>query len=53
MKIEDIENMYVGKKYSTFKNDLSEIIIDVLTPIKSQYNDLINNNFIFFYFEST
>jgi len=41
--ISTIEEKYIGKMYSVFKSDLSEIIIDTLVPIQKKYNDLINN----------
>ena len=39
----DIENKYKGKMYSHFKEDLSEIIIETLKPIKGEYDRLIND----------
>ena len=41
--IDDIENKYKGKMYSDFKEDLSEIIIETLKPIKREYDRLIND----------
>ena len=41
--IDDIENKYKGKMYSDFKEDLSEIIIETLKPIKREYGRLIND----------
>ena len=41
--IEVIENRYKGKMYSVFKNDLSELLIDLLTPINKEYQKLMND----------
>jgi tryptophanyl-tRNA synthetase len=38
-----IEQMYVGKMYSEFKNDLSELLVESLKPIREKYNELISN----------
>ena len=43
ISIKDIENKYIGKMYSDFKKDLSEIIIETLKPIRNKYSDLMNN----------
>jgi len=43
MKVKEIESKYIGKMYSVFKKDLSEIIVESLSPIRIKYNDLINN----------
>ncbi len=40
---DSIENRYKGKMYSDFKSDLSDLIIDTLSPIKSNYDNLIKN----------
>ena len=42
-KISDIENEYTGKLYSEFKSNLSDLIIDKLSPIQKKYNDLMND----------
>ena len=42
-KISDIENEYTGKLYSEFKSNLSDLIIDELSPIQKKYNDLMND----------
>ena len=42
-KITDIENEYNGKLYSEFKSNLSDLIIDELSPIQKKYNDLMND----------
>tara|TARA_B100000965_G_scaffold278836_1_gene236635 strand:- start:5829 stop:6827 length:999 start_codon:yes stop_codon:yes gene_type:complete len=41
--IELIQDRYKGKMYSVFKNDLSDLIIDLLSPIRSEYNKLIDD----------
>ena len=41
--IKSIENDYLGKSYSKFKNDLGELIIETLNPIQKNYFDLIND----------
>ena len=41
--ISDIENKYKGKMYSHFKEDLSDIIIETLKPIKDEYDKLIKD----------
>ena len=38
-----MENKYKGKMYSHFKEDLSEIIIETLKPIKQKYEKLMND----------
>ena len=41
--INTIEEKYEGKMYSQFKNDLIEIIITCLDPIKQEYDKIIND----------
>ncbi len=41
--IELIQDRYKGKMYSVFKNDLSDLIIDLLSPIRLEYNKLIDD----------
>lgn len=41
--IESIVNKYEGIGYSKFKEDLAEIVIEGLRPIREKYNELINN----------
>lgn len=36
----ELEEYYHGKKYSEFKNDLSEVIIKELSPLQSNYAEL-------------
>jgi tryptophanyl-tRNA synthetase len=40
---ENIVDEYKGKMYSSFKSDLSDIIIDLLNPIQSEYNKIISD----------
>ena len=41
--IELIEDRYKGKMYSIFKNDLSDLIIDLLLPVRNEYKKLIDD----------
>ncbi len=41
--IEDIEKEYKNKKYSEFKSDLAELLIEKITPIREQYEKLLEN----------
>ena len=41
--INDIEKKYQGKMYSDFKEDLSNLIIETLKPIKLEYDKLIKD----------
>ncbi|MDC1051019.1 tryptophan--tRNA ligase, partial [Candidatus Marinimicrobia bacterium] len=41
--INEIEEQYLGKLYSVFKNDLSDIIIDLLKPIQYEYCRVIED----------
>ena len=41
--ISEIENDYKGKMYSDFKNDLADVIIEFLAPIKNEYNLLMKD----------
>ncbi len=41
--IKSIENNYQGKMYSVLKKDLIEIIINNLSPIRSEYNKIIKD----------
>ena len=38
----DIENKYVGKMYSDFKQDLGELIAESLKPIRARYEEIIS-----------
>ncbi|MGL5650387.1 MAG: tryptophan--tRNA ligase [Paraclostridium sp.] len=41
--IEDLLAMYEGKGYGDFKNDVAEVIVETLKPIKDQYEYLLAN----------
>lgn len=41
--IEDLVAMYEGKGYGDFKNDVAEVIVETLKPIKDQYEYLLAN----------
>lgn len=41
--IEDLVAMYEGKGYGDFKNDVAEVIVETLKPIKDQYEYLLSN----------
>lgn len=41
--IEDIEKEYKNKKYSEFKSDLAELLIEKITPIREKYEKLLEN----------
>ncbi|WP_419742021.1 tryptophan--tRNA ligase [Paraclostridium dentum] len=41
--IEDVVAMYEGKGYGDFKNDVAEVIVETLKPIKDQYEYLLSN----------
>ncbi len=41
--IEELVSMYEGKGYGVLKEDLSEVIIESLRPIREKYLDLLNN----------
>ena len=39
--IEELVAMYEGKGYGVFKEDVAEVIVESLRPIREQYNDLL------------
>jgi tryptophanyl-tRNA synthetase len=41
--IEELLSMYEGKGYGVFKEDVAEVIVETLRPIREKYNDLLNN----------
>ena len=41
--IESIVQEYEGKMYSVFKQDLSDVVIELLKPIKLEYNKIIDD----------
>ena len=46
-EVKTIEQKYRGKMYSHFKNDLIEIIITCLDPIREKYDKIINDSSVF------
>jgi tryptophanyl-tRNA synthetase len=40
---EEIESHFAGKGYGDLKNDLAEVVIEALRPIKERYHDLISD----------
>ncbi len=42
-EIEDIEQRYESKGYGKFKNELAEVVVDALIPIRKEYERLMNN----------
>ena len=41
--VEEIVNMYEGKGYGIFKEDVAEVVSEALRPIREKYVDLLNN----------
>ncbi|MFQ5194909.1 tryptophan--tRNA ligase [Clostridioides difficile] len=41
--VEEIVNMYEGKDYGIFKEDVAEVVSEALRPIREKYVDLLNN----------
>lgn len=41
--VEEIVNMYEGKGYGIFKDDVAEVVSESLRPIREKYNELLNN----------
>ena len=41
--LSNIEQKYAGKMYSVFKNDLSDLLIELLTPISKEYDKIMND----------
>ncbi len=41
--IEELLSMYEGRGYGVFKEDVAEVIVETLRPIREKYNDLLNN----------
>ncbi|HBE9772521.1 TPA: tryptophan--tRNA ligase [Clostridioides difficile] len=41
--VEEIVNMYEGKGYGIFKEDVAEVLSEALRPIREKYVDLLNN----------
>ena len=42
-KVEDIVAMYEGKGYGVFKEDVAEVIVQTLKPIRENYIELLKN----------
>jgi tryptophanyl-tRNA synthetase len=42
--IAELETLYEGKGYGSFKGDLAEVIISTLAPIQQKYNELMESN---------
>lgn len=41
--VEEIVSIYEGKGYGEFKEDVAEVIVEALRPIREKYIDLLNN----------
>ncbi|GIW63072.1 MAG: tryptophan--tRNA ligase [Patescibacteria group bacterium] len=41
--ISDLQDYYKGKKYSEFKEDLAEVVVENIRPIRERYFELIDN----------
>ena len=41
--VEEIVSMYEGRGYGDFKNDVSEVIIETLKPLREKYEYLLAN----------
>ena len=41
--LENLQSQYAGKSYVDFKNDLAEVVIEFLKPIRGKYNQLQND----------
>ncbi|AXU83816.1 tryptophan--tRNA ligase [Clostridium sp. HMSC19D02] len=41
--VEEVVNMYEGKGYGIFKEDVAEVVSEALRPIREKYVDLLNN----------
>lgn len=41
--VEELLSMYEGRGYGVFKEDVAEVIVETLRPIREKYNDLLNN----------
>lgn len=42
-EVDEIVDLYRGKGYGTFKNELAEVVVEALDPVQSTYNDLLAN----------
>lgn len=43
LTIKEVEEKYKDSNYGTFKSDVADIVISVLTPIQVKYYELLNN----------
>ncbi len=41
--LEEIESRYAGKGYGDFKQEVGEVVIEILRPIQERYNELIDS----------
>jgi len=41
--IREIEEKYTDKGYGAFKNDLAEIVVENLRPVREKYAELMDN----------
>lgn len=42
-EVDEIVDLYRGKGYGTFKNELAEVVVEALDPVQSTYNNLLAN----------
>ncbi len=43
LNFEEIEKKYNGQNYATFKEDLADLVVAELTPIREKANEILNN----------
>lgn len=43
MTIESIVEKYKNSDYATFKSDLAELVVNMITPIQTKYNEILNS----------
>lgn len=43
---QEIEKMYAGKSYADFKDDLAELLVEKLSPIQKQYQEISDNEIL-------
>ncbi len=41
--VSEVESRYAGKSYAEFKNDLAELTVEVIRPIRARYNEYMTN----------
>ena len=44
LSIKEVEEKYKDSNYGTFKNDVADLVINVLVPIREKYFELLNSN---------